>query len=427
MTALDPVPIHITPSRAGRILCCVEGMSLGHVAKAATVCEALARRGAELHISVPQAHHKWFARVDATLVHSDVVDSSTFYDRFKAGLPPYDSQTLTGYLEQDAALISTVRPDLVLSEFRMTAIEVARSKDVPTIALTEATTIPTFPFSSAAVPDAHVKPAWMPPAILKRLQSTPPGRRVLDQIVADNVAPWQEALKAFGLPQPENFFELVGSADLCLINDLPGLVDAPPRPGRDIYTGPLLYDFPGAEAFSLPARTDRLRAYITGGTQGTRQGTAGLEALCLDLLEAGWEVFLSGGNRLSDWSLDHANLHFLEFVDESELFPEIDLVVHPGGLMTAYRAMAFDLPQLLLPTHANQHYLCEALEVHKLGVMLRKRDRKTSKVRRAVRRLTTDADIRAAVNSWGETCRRSDGAETSADAIMEFAARKQAA
>jgi UDP:flavonoid glycosyltransferase YjiC (YdhE family) len=186
-----------------------------------------------------------------------------------------------------------------------------------------------------------------------------------------------------------------------------------PRPANFRYTGPVL-DVPRRPAsfadrsvlvslstFSYPKMREVLQTIV--------DATAGLDA----------RVVVTTGPVLDPADIrghDRAEIH--RFVDHDELMPGMSLVVGHGGHATAMRALAHDLPLLLLPLHPmlDQPLVARAVASAGAGQRLR-RSASADQIRTAIAALLEDGPHRVAAAGLGERIRAARGTETAVAAL----------
>jgi UDP:flavonoid glycosyltransferase YjiC (YdhE family) len=114
----------------------------------------------------------------------------------------------------------------------------------------------------------------------------------------------------------------------------------------------------------------------------------------------------------------HDRAEVRRYVDHDELMPEMSLVVGHGGHATTMRALAHDLPVLLIPLHPllDQPMVARAVSGAGAGRTLR-RNASTGDIRAAMTALLADGPHRVAAARLGERIRAARGAETAADAV----------
>lgn len=113
-----------------------------------------------------------------------------------------------------------------------------------------------------------------------------------------------------------------------------------------------------------------------------------------------------------------ANTEVLDHVDHDLLMPETSLVIGHGGHATTMRALAHDLPLLVMPMHPmlDQPIVGQAIQDAGAGLMLAK-DAAPDQIRTSVEGLLADGPHRAAASRLGKLVREGNGASTAADRI----------
>ena len=112
----------------------------------------------------------------------------------------------------------------------------------------------------------------------------------------------------------------------------------------------------------LEAPRTRPRVYLTLGTvsfgavEVLSRAISEISDLDVDLLVA---VGPEGDPALLGEVGD--NVHLERFVDQSQVLPQIDLIVHHGGTGSVLGALAAGLPQLIMPQGADQFFNAEYL------------------------------------------------------------------
>lgn len=117
----------------------------------------------------------------------------------------------------------------------------------------------------------------------------------------------------------------------------------------------------------------------------------------------------------------NAEVH--EFLPHDEVMPAVDLLVGHGGHATTMRALAHDLPVVVLPVHpaVDMKMIGRAVEQAGAGRLLT-RTATPEQVRAAVEELLADGPHRQAAARTGARLRAQDGARTAADAVEELLA-----
>lgn len=114
------------------------------------------------------------------------------------------------------------------------------------------------------------------------------------------------------------------------------------------------------------------------------------------------------------------------WLDHDEVLPTASLVVGHGGHSTAMRALAFGVPQVVMPANPliDQKGVGAALERVGAGLLLRKHAG-PKRIRASIQTILNDSAYREAADRLGAQIRQRDGAEVAADAIGDFVRKSQ--
>jgi UDP:flavonoid glycosyltransferase YjiC (YdhE family) len=117
----------------------------------------------------------------------------------------------------------------------------------------------------------------------------------------------------------------------------------------------------------------------------------------------------------------HERTEVHRYVSHDEVMPEASLVIGHGGHGTAMRALAHDLPVLVLPVHAQLDHpmVGSAIEGAGAGRSLKK-STSPARLREVIGELLADGPHREAAARLGAEIRRADGAVTAAEALEDL-------
>lgn len=118
-----------------------------------------------------------------------------------------------------------------------------------------------------------------------------------------------------------------------------------------------------------------------------------------------------------------ANAEVHEFLPHDEVLPTVDLLVGHGGHATTMRALAHDLPLVVLPVHpaVDMKMIGRSVEAAGAGRLL-SRTATPGQIRVAVEELLADGPHRQACARVGARLRAQDGVRVAADAVEELLA-----
>ena len=207
-------------------------------------------------------------------------------------------------------------------------------------------------------------------------------------------------------------------AELALAATLPGLdpgsTGTPPANLR--FVGPIV-DTPARVAdFAHPAVLVSLSTFHYRGMLGVLQNVVdATEQLDSRVLVTTGPVIDPGEVRA------HPRAEVHRYVPHDELMPDVGLVVGHGGHATTMRALAHDLPLLVLPLHPmlDQPMVGRSVEEAGAGRMLR-RNASVPAIAEALAELSADGPHRAAAAALGARIRGSQGTVTAADALEKL-------
>ena len=389
MTNFDPSPI--------LIFC--EAISYGHKARALIMARWLKPLGRKLIVACPENSSYMYTEDGFETVKLDIAEPTKIYSRLCQGRAMYVTEEVLNYYRQDDQLIADIKPCLIVSEFRFTAQQLAAKYGIPCVSIIETTTHPNFE-PDLSLPDPYAKPTFIPIEILDFFsQKTPIGRIVKGFAEADLSQPMRQASKAYGLEVLPKYYDYLANADLCLLCDHPAMIPVHPLRPQDIYVGAMLLE----SSEPLPSELSKLdpnkkTVYLCPGTQGSLK-TDFAEPYINLLLKAGIQVILSRGKRQFDISFNHPNLLVFDFINESKLLSQVDLVVYPGGLMTTYQSLYSGVPLMAIPAHANQLFCAQSIKRNHLGYYIRPSRLKVEKLMELTLDLLDNQNVKANVKS----------------------------
>jgi UDP:flavonoid glycosyltransferase YjiC (YdhE family) len=187
------------------------------------------------------------------------------------------------------------------------------------------------------------------------------------------------------------------------------------QPGNLVYTGPVVA---APTALDLGSREPTVLVSLStfnfpgqaAAMQNILDAVAGLPA----------RVIVTTGPTIDRSDLrapTNAEIH--EYVDHDLLMPQATLVIGHGGHATTMRALAHDLPLVVMPMHPMLDQTMVGTVVERAGAgQLMDKESTASELRPVIERLSADGPHRAAAARLGRLIRESRGAVTAADEIL---------
>ena len=109
------------------------------------------------------------------------------------------------------------------------------------------------------------------------------------------------------------------------------------------------------------------------------------------------------------------------------LLPSCDAIIHQGGASTMLTAASFALPQLLVPTMADQLANAERIAAAGAGVSLKWADASTETITADIKTIVSDQATRQAARSLGDEIHAQPAPAAIAAALRQLTTRRQAA
>ena len=121
------------------------------------------------------------------------------------------------------------------------------------------------------------------------------------------------------------------------------------------------------------------------------------------------------------------NVEMHRYIDHARLMPDVDLMIAHGGHGTTMRALAHDLPLLMVPLHpmGDQPAIARAITAHGAGITL-PRTAALPTIRAAIDQLLTQPQFSNAAAHLGERIRARDPAGVASAYLRRLADREQA-
>lgn len=191
-----------------------------------------------------------------------------------------------------------------------------------------------------------------------------------------------------------------------------------PCPENLVFTGPVLDTCKPVDAGERPASI--LVSLSTYNFPGQAES---MQVILDAVADAPARVVATTGPVIDSNLLQvPGNVEVLGYVDHSSLMPEATLVIGHGGHATTMRALAHDLPLVVLPQHPmlDQTMVGAAVEQAGAGRLL---DRETdvASLRKVIEEMLHDGPHRAAAARLGKLIRDSRGGATAADRLVALA------
>ncbi len=401
-------------TRVPRILFIAEAVSLAHVSRPLTLARWARAFGYDCLFACGNQHlFSGLLRPDGMPLKAiPTLNPQTFFGRLEQGKFFYTKDDLNRYLSHDRRLIASIRPDLIVSDFRLSMNLAAELEGVPLLALCNAHWNPQAP-CSFDVPQTHFA-AHLPkfirrsllgllrPAVFRRFGSA------LDDLRRSN-----------GLPAVGDFRRHYTTSGLdprreqCAYLDHPAFSPPASLPPGHFFLGPILWQPPAlsVSTIELPPTKAPL-VYVTLG--GSGKGDM-LRKVLTALRYQDIRIVVSGLDETEAFKLLEGTPELKgrvrtgKLINPGMVLREARVTICHGGSGTVYQSLARGVPVLCLPDHPDQELVSRAVQSGGFGRALTVDKRDPQSIAQAYEQVTGKgtraraADFSRVLQGW-ETC-----------------------
>ncbi|SEP07426.1 glycosyltransferase [Nitrosovibrio sp. Nv6] len=384
------------------ILLVAEAVTLAHFARIATLARTLDPSSYEIIV----ASDPRFINLEAPLgdgfrpIRS--ISPVEFAETLARGKPLYNAETLTQYVEDDLKLLDSVKPDLVVGDFRLSLAVSAPLSKVPYVAVVNAYWSP-FADISYPVPDLP----------MTRILGVHLAQKLFDiarpMVFALHARPLNQVRRRYGLPPLRaDLRNAYTWGDYTLYADIPELVPTRSLPTRHHYLGPVLW----STHTLLPDWWDRLPEdkpliFLTLGSSG-RAELLPMVLTALARLPVTIMAATAGKIELGDMP---ANAYITDYLPMNIATRRSQLVISNGGSLTTYQAVASGAPVIGLCSNMDQLLNMNAMERLGAGLSLRAGEISSRELVAAVKVILGDPSYAQAAHRIGLLLKQYDAGQ----------------
>jgi MGT family glycosyltransferase len=164
----------------------------------------------------------------------------------------------------------------------------------------------------------------------------------------------------------------------------------------------------------LAGRAEPL-VYLSLGSLGSAD-VALMRTLVAELADAPYRFIVSKGPQASEFELA-ANMVGAEFLPQTSVLPQVDLVITHGGNNTVTESLYFGKPMVLLPVFWDQHDNAQRIAETGFGVRVDTYAHEPEELRRAIARLLDDGALADRLAQVSRRLQAAPGTELAADLI----------
>lgn len=328
-----------------KILFISEDVSLSQIVRLVQLGQILNPEKYEIHFACSQFPDYIFLNTSFKLWPIHTLGNSNMQKAIDKGKRLYDVAILDSYIAEELDLYDKIKPDLVISDFRLSVSISAPFYKIPFVTL--------------------INGYWSPNAIIK---SFPIPNHPILKFTGEKVGkvffpiaqpfvfyyfarPINILRKKFGLKAIGSLQDVLCYGDFVLYPDVPDLIPISILPSNHFFIGPTVWSPPG----SLPkwSKEESLlpQIYVTMGSSGDIKVLPTLLAI-LEKMPVRTLVATADRVELTNFS---SKIKLGKFLPGDEAAKDSSLVICNGGSSTAYQALKEGVPVLGFPTNIDQH------------------------------------------------------------------------
>lgn len=338
-----------------KILIFAEGISMAHPSRMSQLCRQIQDDNTELHIATPKNYFWLFKDLKNINCHNhETISNQLFNERLYETKFPLTLQELSSFKDKDSILINTIKPDLIINDFRLSSFAAAKQHQVPLINLIQYHWHPNFK-------KENLLPYVRPVKILgKRISS------LISPVVAPFILKTQlglinQFLETNKLSPCKNIYDFYCAGDFRIFPDVASIFNSPALEKNELFIGPLIWrnkETPWPTNWPK-LRTNQKSIYLTMGSTGNHNLVPKLAKV---LSSENFRLFIStSGNKYP--SLPSSNTYTADFVPAESVLEISDLIICNGGTSTTYHGIANGTPVFAFPTNMDQYLHSHQLKI----------------------------------------------------------------
>ena len=336
-----------------------------------------------------------------------------FSQSLAQGKVVFDTKTLSRYVEDDLQLLATVKPDLVVGDFRLSLAISAPLTAVPYAAVVNAYW---SPFAKITYP--------VPDLPFTRILGLTLGQRIFNAVrplaFALHARPLNTLRRRHGLAPIGNDLRKVYTwADHTLYADIPELIPCEGLPANHHYLGPVQWSTNTA----LPTWWDQLPQekpiiFASPGSSGQDdllptviQALSGLPATLI--------AASAGQSDISKLETPE-NVFVSDYLPIKTAIGNSQLIICNGGSLSTYEALAAGVPVLGLTSNLDQQLNMQAVEHIGAGIALRNRSKSIAQTKQAIETLLNNRRYQSAAQETANVLSHYDSENSFRDIVNKI-------
>ena len=345
------------------ILFFAETVTLAHIARCIALAKELHNTGNYLiTLAADTRYDDIIGSVPFQRIPLHSISSSYFAKKLAQGLPIYDVQTLTDYVNEDLGIIEDINPDFIIGDFRLSLAISSRIKKIPYATITNAYW---SPYADIKYP--------VPEIPLTKFCGIALAQHLFD-LIRPLVFKWHtvafnKVCKKFRRPTlGTDLREVYTHADYTFYADIDSVIPMKAQPENHIFIGPLLWSakVPLPDWWNnLP--TGKPIVFVTLGSSGDST----LLPMLLETLSQMPVTVLCVTANKTRLKKTYPTIFTAEFLPADLAVKKADIVVCNGGSPMVYYSMVEKKFVIGLPSNLDQYLMMTLAHTAAYGELIR--------------------------------------------------------
>lgn len=384
-----------------RILFIGEGVTLAHIVRPLALAKALPSDEYEVFFACDPRYRRMIENEGLVWEEISSMTSDEFLKRLAAGEPIYTYARLKDYVLEELKLLERIKPDLIVSDFRVSLGVSAESLKIPYICLINvywsAYSALIFP-----VPELPIVKV-LGPKLVKVIFDT---FSVL--FLFFHMKGFNKLRKEYGLPPVTSLKNMYTHGTWTLYLDLPSLVPIYSLPKNHQYLGPVC-DMPHVPQPEWWGQwpTDKPIIYLSFGSSGD---ISLLELFKRTLSQMKVTVLVTTSGRFKKEDFP-TNFYVADYLSGLEVAKIAQVFVTNGGSGAIYQALTYGVPILGFPSNMDQFFLMERIERLGAGILVRPSKANQKIIVESIEALLSQPHFKEVAGGLGEHIRKLDTKE----------------
>ncbi len=360
-----------------------EAVTLAHVVRPLELARSLDPKRYSVNFACDERYRHIVENAGVPYLPLESIPSETFLRRVYNAESLYKTDELERYVRDDLTVLSTMEPDVVIGDFRLSLDMSCAVSGIPYLALS----------------NVH----WSPRSTIR----CPVPEHPIVKLCGVTVTSWilrvslplffwvqtpgiNRLRRKFGLSPLRTAQEVFTRGTHTLYMDVPELYDADFLSDAETCIGPVNWE----PDIPLPEWWDELDrgkpvVFVSPGSSGDSKAIRGMLETLRDM---GLEVMVATARRI-DRSAIPDGVHAVDYLPGLAAADLSDIVICNGGSGMVYQSLTTGTPVLGIPSNIDQFYVMEAVERKGAGMLIRAGRVTPDGVRNAVNRMLSDGSF----------------------------------